>query len=130
MAPYKSRQKLTSGQRDGILFLISLLLLILYFRSNQPEMESWKPPELDEYMICQIQILDSLRAEKISRETPRIYPFNPTLLNDYRAYLLDLPAESADRIATFRRDGNWINSLDQFQHISGRQVFKTLGFSF
>ena len=119
MAPYKSRQKLTAGQRDGILFLIALLLLILYFRSDRPTSEPWKPMEKDEYIICQIAILDSLRAERIKARTPRIYPFNPTLLNDYRAYLLNLPAESVDRIAAFRNSGNWISSLDEFQRISG-----------
>lgn len=119
MARYKSRQRLTAGQRDGIVFLIAVLLLLLFFRPWKGGDPQWQPLELDEEMMCQIQLLDSLRRVAQQHQSPRVYPFNPTFLNDYRAYVLDLPAEAVDRIAKFRNQGKWINSLKQFQAITG-----------
>ncbi|PQB04829.1 helix-hairpin-helix domain-containing protein [Aureitalea marina] len=118
MERYSSRRKLTAGQRDGILFLMALILVVLFYRNFPKKEVELNAPVLDDEMRCQIELLDNLRRERQMKSRVVIYPFNPTFLNDYRGYILGLPPVAVDRISAFRESGNWINSLEQFQMVT------------
>ena len=73
-----------------------------------------------EMMAIHQKTLDSLKAahEQKSR-TPKMYPFNPNFMSDYKAYTLGLPTAAFDRLTAFREQGKFVNSSEAFQKVTG-----------
>lgn len=65
-----------------------------------------------------LQELDSLRQLAIENSKPKIYPFNPNFITDYKGYTLGMSIEEIDRLLTFRAKDQWINSVNQFQEVT------------
>lgn len=63
--------------------------------------------------------IDSLRAVKIDSQKPKLYPFNPNFITDYKGYTLGMSNQEIDRLHQFRANGQWINSKEQFQGVTG-----------
>ena len=107
----------SKSQRNGIFLLIVIIagLQCLYFFINgsQPEVLVNKQ-ELKKFQ----KEMDSLRLVKIQNQTPKIHPFNPNYITDYKGYTLGMSNEEIDRLVTFRNEGNWINSVKQFQVVT------------
>ncbi|GGG24562.1 hypothetical protein GCM10011532_04800 [Christiangramia forsetii] len=62
--------------------------------------------------------LDSLnRIAPSGRDT--IYPFNPNYITDFKGYQLGMKLEEIDRLLVYRQNGKWINSVEDFQKITG-----------
>ena len=68
---------------------------------------------LDQALQAQI---DSLKALPKART---IYPFNPNYLSDQRGYFLGLRPLEIDRLHTYRAQGKWVNSAEDFQRVTG-----------
>ncbi|GAA3564667.1 helix-hairpin-helix domain-containing protein [Snuella lapsa] len=64
-----------------------------------------------------IKEVDSLRHVK-QIDKPKIYPFNPNFLTDYKGSLLGMSNQEIDRLLAFRKDNKWINSAKQFQEVT------------
>lgn len=62
--------------------------------------------------------LDSLRLVEIENSKPKIYPFNPNYITDYKGYTLGMTNEEIDRLHQFRETNQWINSAKQFQEVT------------
>tara|TARA_R110000868_G_scaffold224386_1_gene476373 strand:- start:2769 stop:3539 length:771 start_codon:yes stop_codon:yes gene_type:complete len=71
----------------------------------------------DELHIYQKEI-DSLKQIAIEKTSPKIYPFNPNYITDYKGYTLGMSNEEINRLLTFRNQGEWINSVKQFQAVT------------
>jgi len=106
-------------QRNGILFLITLILvlqLIYVFIDFSPnENANFDISEID---TAQTQI-DSLKRVKIENSKPKIFPFNPNYLTDFKAYRLGLSIEEIDRLFNYRKTGKFVNSAKEFQTVTG-----------
>ena len=63
--------------------------------------------------------MDSLRLFEIEKRKPKIYPFNPNFITDYKGYTLGMSNEEIDRLMEFREKDNWINSTADFQKVTG-----------
>ncbi|MEL4454401.1 ComEA family DNA-binding protein [Lutimonas vermicola] len=107
----------TKSQRNGILFLfvilfsVQLALYFIDFSSNEDLNDQ-------EFALIQLKV-DSLKTlEKISPKT-KIYPFNPNYLTDFKAYQLGLNTDQIDRLFAFREKGKFVNSVAEFQEITG-----------
>ncbi|MAT90883.1 MAG: competence protein ComEA [Flavobacteriaceae bacterium] len=114
-----SHMLLPRGQQRGMLFLVLLLIALmgtLAFVSFETE------PILDisssEVREAQDQ-LDSLRMLALEKKSPKIYPFNPNFMTEYRAYVLGVAPEAWERLQTFRSQEKWINSAADFQRVTG-----------
>jgi competence protein ComEA len=106
-------------QRLGILLLVLLNvgLLFGYFYVSFSEEELF---DVSSSEILQLQAnLDSLREIAIEERKPKQYPFNPNYLTDYKAYTLNVPSESFDKLKAFRKQNKWINSVADFQKVTG-----------
>jgi len=69
--------------------------------------------QLDHHLQQQIDSLKSI-------EQPiTIYPFNPNFISDQRGYFLDLSLQQIDRLHAYREQGKWINSVNDFQRVTG-----------
>ncbi|MEZ4779913.1 MAG: helix-hairpin-helix domain-containing protein [Flavobacteriaceae bacterium] len=87
-----------------------------YFSTNSSETSfQINTPEL----LKMQREMDSLRVSEIERRKPKIYPFNPNFITDFKAYTLGMTPQEFDKLKTFRDEGNWINSISDFQKVTG-----------
>ncbi|MCF8272460.1 MAG: helix-hairpin-helix domain-containing protein [Flavobacteriaceae bacterium] len=113
----KSHFKFSKSQRNGIFLLIIIIIVLqsIYFFVDFPHSEySINSKELKKYQ----QEIDSLRNIGQLEKTPKIYPFNPNYITDYKGYTLGMNNEEIDRLLKFRNKGEWINSVKQFQEVT------------
>ncbi len=118
MSNFKSHFVFTKEQRNGIflLLLIIVVLQCIYFFvdfSSDDIVVNEK-----ELKIYEAEI-DSLRQAKIEENKPKIYPFNPNYITDYKGSTLGMSTEEIDRLLAFRKQNKWINSTKQFQEVTG-----------
>lgn len=118
MSNFKSHFVFTKEQRNGIflLLLIIVVLQCIYFFvdfSSDDIVVNEK-----ELKIYEAEI-DSLRRAKIEESKPKIYPFNPNYITDYKGSTLGMSTKEIDRLLAFRKQNKWINSTKQFQEVTG-----------
>ncbi len=117
MKIFKSHFWYNKRQRNGILFLMLLLLsvqLILYF-SNFADLEY-----IDENEFAHMEAkIDSLKKLNSKISKPKTYSFNPNYLSDFKAYSIGLSIDQTDQLFDFRQKGGFINSAADFQKVTG-----------
>jgi DNA uptake protein ComE-like DNA-binding protein len=119
MKNIKSHFRYNARQRNGILFLVFLIIAIqvAYFLVD---FSSGKPLRLTNKEIDSLQEkIDSLKALKAKPFKYVIRPFNPSFLTGYKAYTLGLNTTEIDKLLAFRKKGKYINSATQFQKVTG-----------
>jgi len=62
--------------------------------------------------------VDSLRVLALEKNKPRIYPFNPNYITDYKGYALGMSLNELDRLHNYRSQDKWVNSVKEFQQIT------------
>ncbi len=107
----------SKGQQSGIFLLVLLVvgLLCIYFfidfSSNDIQIN-------DKELLKFQQEIDSLKLVEIENRKPKIYPFNPNFITDYKGYALGMSNQEIDRLLQFRKQDKWINSAKQFQQVT------------
>lgn len=107
----------TSDQRKGILFLVLCIILFqsgFYFWSNRT-LNLQKTPESS--WLAMQSVIDSLKSNE-ERIKPTIYPFNPNFMTDYKGSKLGMSVEEIDRLLAFRKLNKYVNSAQEFQHVT------------
>lgn len=112
---------MSKTDRNGILIFITILLLIcgcLYYQNqNLPEDDFF---EIDQTTQERMNgLVDSLKKEQNKPYVQRIYPFNPNFITDEKSYRLEMTPDEYDRLRTYRDTDQWINSIDDFQKVTG-----------
>ncbi len=117
MKHLKSHFVFTKKQQNGIfaLLLLILTLLCLYFFIDIPQKEI--SYDEDQFIAFQKEI-DSLKLVEVEKRKPKIYPFNPNFITDYKGYTLGMSNDEIDRLLKFREENKWINSIKQFQQVT------------
>jgi len=113
----KSHFQFSNQQRNGIFLLLIILvgLQCIYLFASKSENE----PICDDLNLQHYRKeLDSLRLVEIENNEPKIYPFNPNYITDYKGYTLGMSNEEIDRLHKFRALGHWVNSPNEFQDIT------------
>jgi len=114
---FKSLFVYTSQQRKGIFLLLLLILALqcLYafvdFSSEEPRINQ---KELKRYMVE----IDSLKTIEFENRKPKIYPFNPNFITDYKGYTLGMKPAEIDRLHIYREQDRWVNSAKEFQQVT------------
>lgn len=113
----KSHFLFTKQQRSGIFLLLVLIVAFqcIYFFVDFSSEEF--PINKDELNRFQKEI-DSLRLVEIESNKPKLYPFNPNYITDYRGYTLGMTNEEIDRLIAFRKQNKWVNSAKEFQNVT------------
>jgi len=114
----KSHFRYNSRQRNGVLFLVFLIITIqiIYFLAD---FSSGKPLVLTNKEIDSLQTkIDSLKALKAQPKKYVIKPFNPSFLSGYKAYTLGMNTTEIDKLLAYRKKGKYINSAKQFQEVT------------
>nr|WP_321231519.1 helix-hairpin-helix domain-containing protein [uncultured Psychroserpens sp.] len=117
MSKFKSHFTFTKQQRSGIFLLMFLILVVqcVYFfvDFSSEELES------DSQLLAEFRAeVDSLRYIQLKKNQPKIYPFNPNYITDYKGYTLGMSTEEIDRLHTFRKTNKWVNSAKEFQNVT------------
>ncbi|GGE20833.1 ComEA family DNA-binding protein [Psychroflexus salis] len=117
---WKSHFDLSTAQRNGILFLVFILLASLAFQFFWflPNTKSTAFAFSEEDKLNLQHQLDSLQQASNKANEPKIYPFNPNYLKDYKAYQLGISVEEFNRLQKFRDDSKWINSAADFKEVT------------
>ena len=106
------------SQRNGI-FIVVLLILILQSIIFFVDFSSEDVDFLDSIQVSKIRKqIDSLKAIEKAHRTPKIVPFNPNYISDYKASQLGLSLAETDRLFLFREKNKFINSKREFQKIT------------
>jgi competence ComEA-like helix-hairpin-helix protein len=73
-------------------------------------------PEKQKWLSLQTEI-DSLKQEKLDY-VPKIYPFNPNFITDFKGYKLGMSTAEIDRLLAFRKTNKYVNSAQEFQAVT------------
>jgi competence ComEA-like helix-hairpin-helix protein len=118
MKQFTSHFWYNKSQRNGI-FLLAILIIflqILIFTDifSSDEKIATETPEI---LAFQHQI-DSLKMIAIENKKPKIFPFNPNYITDFKGEQLGMSLEEIDRLLAFRKTGKFINSKNDFQKVT------------
>ena len=120
MTSFKSHFVYSKKQRNGIfLFLILIFALQFLYWIVIPKLNA-----APEHAINDIELehfykeMDSLKALAIEEKKPKIYPFNPNYISDYKGYTLGMTTIEVDRLLAYRAQNKWVNSAKEFQNIT------------
>ena len=106
-------------QRNGILFLAILIIIfqLVYFFADflSKETTDLNTPEI----ILFQKELDSLKQIELEKRKPKVFPFNPSFITDFKGYQLGMTTEEIDRLLEHRAKGKYINSVKEFQQVTG-----------
>ncbi len=118
MEKIKSHFRFSKKQRNEILFLIALIIIVqlIYFNLDFSK-EAVFQTDSKEVLAIQKKI-DSLREIKSNPKTYPIRNFNPNFISEYFGYTLGLSPEEIDRLHKFREEDKWINSVADFKKVT------------
>jgi len=115
---FKSHFSYNKRQRSGIFFLlliiVSLQLVFFFFDFSSNDFETNSSKEI----IAFQKEMDSLRLAQVENSKPKIYPFNPNYITDFKGYQLGMSVEEIDRLLAYRKKGLFVNSTKQFQDVT------------
>ncbi|WP_299780128.1 helix-hairpin-helix domain-containing protein [uncultured Formosa sp.] len=115
---FKSHIAFTKQQRYGI-FLLLLTIVILQcvylFWNTSSEVSVFSEHELEVFQ----KEVDSLKALEIEKAKPKLFPFNPNYITDFKGYSLGMTNEEIDKLHVYRNQNKWVNSASDFQKVTG-----------
>lgn len=109
-----------TNERKGVLGLLVLIVsvqIFYHFIDFSNDNQSILDTESLKIQKFQREI-DSLKLLKIEKSKPKIYPFNPSFLTDFKAYKFGMSTAEIDRLLAYRKSGKYINSAKQFQTVT------------
>ena len=117
----KSHFQFSNKQRNGILLLLAIIVIVQCIYWFMPNIFSSSNVDIleneNELEVFRAE-LDSLRLVELENKKPKIYPFNPNYITDYKGYTLGMTNEEIDRLHKFRATNKWVNSVKDFQNVT------------
>ncbi|MFA5300850.1 MAG: helix-hairpin-helix domain-containing protein [Lutibacter sp.] len=119
MNKLKSHFWYNKRQRNGIFFLL-LIIVMLQISFFFVDFSLDTPSEFSQN---EIEIFnkeqDSLLKIALEKTKPKISPFNPNFITDFKGHQLGMNTAEIDKLLAFRSKRNYINSTKQFQEVTG-----------
>lgn len=113
----KSHFQFSNKQRNGIFLLFIVIIAIQCIYAFVDFSDDTSNVSNDKIQAFRNE-LDSLRLIELENNKPKIYPFNPNYITDYKGYTLGMTNEEIDRLHQFRESNQWVNSAKQFQQVT------------
>ncbi|NVK52703.1 MAG: helix-hairpin-helix domain-containing protein [Flavobacteriaceae bacterium] len=105
------------SQRNGVFFLL-LLIIMLQLLYAFVDFSTDEEP-FNDVKIAQLQKkIDSLKIIAKEKRTPKLYPFNPNYLTDYKASQIGMSVDEIDRLIAYRKQNKFINSKEDFKTVT------------
>ena len=112
--PYKFR--LLKEHLVGSLYLFAVVIIIIFVTNTYKNKIINPKTNFSNWELLQSK-WDSLQGLK-DNQHPKIYPFNPNFLTDYKAYQLGLSLQELERLKSFRATNQYLNSALEFKQIT------------
>lgn len=114
----KSHFTFSKEQRNGIFLLLILIVIAqcIYFFVDLPSAEISKINK--EQLLKFTAKIDSLKLVELEKRKPKVYPFNPNYITDFKGASLGMTNGEIDRLLAYRKENKWINSTKQFQEVT------------
>ena len=105
------------SQRSGVVGLLSLIVIfqLAYFYADFSKVTNPSPQET-QWLSLQTTI-DSLKKQQL-HYVPKMYPFNPNFITDFKGYKLGMSTQEIDRLLLFRKGNQYVNSAKEFQLVT------------
>lgn len=116
---FKSYLQFSKSQRLGLLVLFGLLVafqLAFYFFDSDIVEKPDPEPGKQQWLSVQTKIDTAATAQRNAK--PKIYPFNPNFINDFKGYKLGMSVDEIDRLLAFRKTDRYVNSAAEFQQVT------------
>jgi competence ComEA-like helix-hairpin-helix protein len=115
---FKSHFWYNKSQRNGIFFLGVIILIfqavIVFVDFSSDAIVDTETTRI----VAFRKQLDSLKAIGIANLKPKIYPFNPNYITDYKGAQLGMSLEQIDSLLAFRQTKRFVNSIQEFQEVT------------
>ncbi|MFK8061234.1 MAG: ComEA family DNA-binding protein [Polaribacter sp.] len=115
---FKSHFWYNKSQRNGIFFLAILIIIlqsiIVFVDFSSDEKVDLNSPQV----LAFHKLIDSLKIVELENRKPRIYPFNPNYITDYKGEQLGMSLAEIDRLLAFRKTNKFVNSKKEFQKVT------------
>ncbi|WP_366871231.1 helix-hairpin-helix domain-containing protein [Flavobacterium sp.] len=115
--PFRQFFTFTTQQRFAILLLLFVVVTgqCLYFFLDFTPTEINSKEKL-QWLAMQHEV-DSLKKES-KNNVPKIYPFNPNFITDFKGYKLGMSIAEIDRLLNYRKKNLYVNSATEFQDVT------------
>ncbi len=108
----------TKEQRLGIVLLFSIIIILqLVFCFVDFSSDEISNSKKVKWLSLQTKIDSAKKAQK--EYIPKIYPFNPNFITDFKGYKLGMTVEQIDKLLSFRKQNKYVNSASEFQQVTG-----------
>ncbi|MDO6675816.1 helix-hairpin-helix domain-containing protein [Tenacibaculum sp. 1_MG-2023] len=118
MKIFKSHFWYNKHQRNGVFFLLFIIIVLqliyVYVDFSSEEAQGVSKKEL----IAFQNTVDSLKRIELDKRKPKLYPFNPNYITDFKGYQLGMSLEEIDRLHNYRKQNKWINSVKDFKQVT------------
>ena len=105
------------SQRNGVFFLLLLVVVlqVIYSFVDFPHANEG----FSNHKIADLQLkIDALKKVEIEKRKPKIYPFNPNYLTDYKGSQIGMSIQEIDRLLDYRKKQQFVNSVADFQKVT------------
>ena len=113
----RSHFAFSKNQQNGILLLVSIIIAlqcVYMFAITPDDIETFDKNAFKEFQ----DEIDSLKKLALKERQPKIYPFNPNFITDYKGYTLGMTNVEIDRLLKYREQNRWVNSKKEFQKVT------------
>lgn len=97
-----------------LIIIICLQLIYCYANFDSSEINNSKKAKWLSFQ----KVIDSAKNNQ-KDYIPKIYPFNPNFITDFKGYKLGMTLEQIDRLLAYRKLNKYVNSAEEFQQITG-----------
>ena len=119
MKSLQSHFRYNKSQRNGIfvllIIIVSLQLIFFFVDFSSEEKVAISQNEIAAFQ----KEVDSLKQVSVENSTPKIFPFNPNFITDYKGYQLGMSVAEIDKLLAFRKQEKFVNSAKEFQAVTG-----------
>ncbi len=115
---FKSHFWYNKNQRNGIFLLVIIIALFqiaIYFFKDSSKRVSSSP---DKRTLAFYNKIDSLKLVALVSSKPRLYPFNPNYITDYKGAQLGMSISEIDKLLAYRKRNQFVNSKEEFQKVT------------
>ncbi|WP_395056216.1 ComEA family DNA-binding protein [Flavobacterium sp.] len=113
----KSLFNFSTAQRKSIFLLFTIIIsLQSFYYFVDFSMPNVTTSEKEKWRSIQYEI-DAAKKERADY-IPKIYPFNPNFITDYKGYKLGMSVPEIDRLLAFRNQNKYVNSSQEFQAVT------------
>jgi len=97
-----------------ILVIVSLQVFSFLMNDFKKDLADLNTDEIQAFQ----QQIDSLKIVEIENRKPKIFPFNPNYITDFKGAQLGMSVDEIDRLLAFRKGGKFVNSKSDFQKLT------------